>query len=143
MLIKQITQIQAWDLRHAVMWPDKPYDYIKLQGDETALHYGLFHEDELKSVISLFIEDGECQFRKFATLEGEQGKGYGSRLLEHVLKELKTRGIRRIWCNARTEKAGFYTRFGLRETDRRFTKGGKSYVIMEMVHGDGSRSSLT
>ena len=129
--IKKITKDKAWELRHKVMWPDKDFDYIKLEDDDLGIHFGLFKENILISVISLFISKEECQFRKFATLQQEQGKGYGSTLLDYVIMEAKKRGLKRIWCNARKNKVNFYKRFSLQETNDNFIKEDKSYVIME------------
>ncbi|WP_248927963.1 GNAT family N-acetyltransferase [Paenibacillus hamazuiensis] len=132
MEIKRIGKELTWPIRHMVMWPDKDIEYVKLKDDESGLHYGLFAENKLVSVVSLFIGRDEAQFRKFATLPEEQGKGYGSKLLQHVLDEMQASGVRRIWCNARRSKAGYYARFGLRETADVFNKDGVEYVIMEM-----------
>ncbi|MFS0821851.1 GNAT family N-acetyltransferase [Bacillus sp. 1P02SD] len=132
-IIKTIDKERAWEVRHKVMWPDKDFDYIKLEDDDSGIHYGFFKEDKLISVISLFINHQEAQFRKFATLQHEQGKGYGSRLLEFVINEAMNQDLNRIWCNARQKKIDFYKKFGLQETNHRFTKGGKSYVIMEKI----------
>ncbi|WP_028401867.1 GNAT family N-acetyltransferase [Ectobacillus panaciterrae] len=129
--IRMVDKEEVWKLRHKVMWPDKDFDYIKLEDDDSAIHFGLFKEDILISVISLFVNNEEAQFRKFATLQQEQGKGYGSELLKYVLKEAENKSVNRIWCNARTNKVNFYKRFGLKETNFSFIKGGKSYVIME------------
>ena len=130
-MITKIDKEKAWELRHKVMWPNKAFDYIKLEDDHLGIHFGLFKENMLISVISLFINNGECQFRKFATLQGEQGKGYGSTLLDYVIKEAKDCGVKRIWCNARKNKLSFYKKFGLQETNYSFMIGGKTYVIME------------
>lgn len=129
--ITKITKEQAWKVRHEVMWPDEDFDYIKLKDDDSGIHLGLFKGDTLISVVSLFIDKGIAQFRKFATLESEQGKGYGSRLLESVFEEAKVHDVKRIWCNARKNKKHFYQKFGFRETDTSFIKNGKSYVMME------------
>ncbi|MEH7236826.1 GNAT family N-acetyltransferase [Bacillus sp. JJ1562] len=129
--ITKIDKEKAWEVRHKVMWPDRDFDYIKLEDDDVGNHFGLFEEDKLISVISLFITNKVAQFRKFATLQHEQGRGYGSRLLDYVIKEAENRDLKRIWCNARKNKVDFYKKFGLQETDFTFTKGGKSYVIME------------
>ena len=129
--ITKVDKEAAWELRHKVMWPDKDLDYIKLEDDDLGTHFGLFKEDILISVISLFISNEEGQFRKFATLQQEQGKGFGSMLLDYVIKEAKNRGVKRLWCNARENKVNFYKKFGLQESNYRFTKGDKSYVIME------------
>ncbi|MBS4209542.1 GNAT family N-acetyltransferase [Bacillus sp. FJAT-50079] len=130
-IIKKISKEEAWELRHIVMWPDKDFDYIKLENDDLGIHFGLFKANLLISVISLFITEEKCQFRKFATLQQEQGKGYGSTLLDYVIMEAKKRGLKRIWCNARMNKVNFYKKFDLQETTAHFIKGGKSYVIME------------
>ncbi|PEL14062.1 GNAT family N-acetyltransferase [Bacillus sp. AFS017336] len=131
MTIKQVDKEEVWEIRHKVMWADKPFDYIKLNDDDLGMHFGLFKESNLISVISLFISNSECQFRKFATLHEEQDKGYGSTLLDYVLKEVNNTGVKKIWCNARMNKANFYKKFGLQETNASFIKDGKQYVIME------------
>ncbi|MED4018295.1 GNAT family N-acetyltransferase [Sutcliffiella cohnii] len=129
--IRKISKEEAWKIRHKVMWPDKPFEYIKLKADDAGIHFGLFNDTLLISVVSLFVTNEEAQFRKFATLLEEQGKGYGTALLKYVLKEAEAHGVKRLWCNARQNKADFYKKFGLDESSFTFIKGGKSYVIME------------
>ena len=129
--IASIPPQATWPIRQQVMWPDKPLDYVKLDQDDQGLHLGLKVEGKLVSIISAFIRGNEAQFRKFATLTEEQGKGYGSHLLSYLIAELEEQGIEKIWCNARQEKAGFYARFGLMQTAKTFSRGGIKYVIME------------
>lgn len=129
--IRNIDYRGTWSIRHRVMWPDKAEDYVRLEDDPKGSHLGLFADGELVSVISVFVENGEAQFRKFATLSQYQGKGYGSRLLEELFMRLQATSVRRVWCNARLEKCGLYERFGMKKTDSAFSKGGKDYVIME------------
>lgn len=131
MIIAQISANETWPLRQKVMWPDKPIDYVKIPGDEQAAHYGLLVKNRLVSIISLFHKNHEIQFRKFATLATEQGKGYGSYLLSGVLKENTTEDTTTIWCNARIDKIAFYEKFGLLPTQKTFNKGGIKYVIMK------------
>lgn len=133
--IRKINKEEVWKLRHEVMWPEREPDYIKLADDDQGVHYGLYQGEQLVSVLSLFINGTEAQFRKFATLELEQGQGYGTRLLKTVLEEAEQAGVRRIFCNARTYKAGFYKKFGMQATNQVFSKGGKDYVVMEKFLG--------
>ncbi|WP_238655827.1 GNAT family N-acetyltransferase [Paenibacillus piscarius] len=133
--IRKIDKEEVWKLRHEVMWPEREPDYIKLADDDQGVHYGLYQGEQLVSVLSLFINGTEAQFRKFATLELEQGQGYGTRLLKAVLEEAEQAGVRRIFCNARTYKAGFYKKFGMQPTNQVFSKGGKDYVVMEKFLG--------
>ncbi|RAS75375.1 GNAT family N-acetyltransferase [Priestia endophytica] len=129
--IANIEKEQAWTIRHKVMWPNKSIEYIKLEDDSSGIHLGLFKSGKLISVVSLFIDGEQAQFRKFATTQEEQGKGYGSKLLRYALERAKEEGVCKVWCNARTNKIHFYKKYGLCETGKEFIKGGQSYIIME------------
>lgn len=128
--MRSISPEETWELRHKVMWPDKNLDYIKLKDDKQGRHFGLFIDEELVSVISIFVEADEVQFRKFATLENLQGKGYGTMLLQFVMKEAKKLGAKRLWCHARKSKIDFYKRFGLEESGEILSKDGFEYAMM-------------
>jgi len=130
-VIKEITSEETLAIRHKVMWPNKSIDYIRIPNDSTGSHYGLFLNDKLISVISLFIQDNSAQFRKFATLSKYQGIGFGSVLLREIIEIVKRDKLSKIWCNARIDKSNFYTKFGLNHTDIQFQRGGIDYVIME------------
>jgi predicted GNAT family N-acyltransferase len=131
--IKQIPLSKTLAIRHKVMWPNKPIEYVKLPNDEKAKHFGLFVNGEIASIISLFIENNEAQFRKFATLIEFQELGYGTILLKSVINLIQKEGIRKLWCNARVEKSKFYERFNLKPTNTKFEKGGIKYIIMEII----------
>lgn len=130
-IIKQITSSETLPIRHKVMWPDKPLAYVMLPNDELGRHYGLFVNEKMTAIISLFITNNEAQFRKFATLNEFQGLGYGTKLLHSIIDLLKEEGIKKLWCNARVEKTKFYEKFNLRATDKVYQKGGIEFVIME------------
>lgn len=130
MSIKRIEAHQTWELRQRVMWPDKDISHVKLQDDALGLHYGLFADDRLISVISLFFTDGIVQFRKFATDCEQQHQGYGTRLLSYAIEQAVQRKARQIWCHARKDAVPFYARFGLAETGEPFKRDGKEYIRM-------------
>ena len=131
--VKSISHEETLPIRHVVLWPSKPIDYVRVKNDEAGYHYGVYVEEKLVSVISVFITDNEAQFRKFATLVEEQGKGYGSKLFQHMLKELEEMDIKRVWCNARSNANGFYKHYGFKNAaDTVFYRGEISYTIMEL-----------
>ncbi|WP_445709829.1 GNAT family N-acetyltransferase [Flavobacterium sp.] len=105
-------------------------EYVKLPNDESARHFGLFVNGEILSIISLFKENNEIQFRKFATLIEFQGLGYGTILLKNIIDLIKKEGITKLWCNARIEKSKFYEKFNLKLTSEKFKKDGIDYVVM-------------
>lgn len=131
--IIEITADDAVPIRHKVMWPNHSIDYVKLPNDHEGKHFGLFVDHTLISVVSLFITNKEAQFRKFATLNEYQGKGYGTMLLKEIMHIAEKEQLSKIWCNARTAKTNYYTKFNLQITTTEFVKGGINYVIMERI----------
>lgn len=130
--IKEIEASETWPLRQKVMWPSKPLEFVILDNDDEGLHYGLFQKELLVSVISLFMNGEEGQFRKFATDDYFQGRGYGTKLLEHLISEAKRKNLKRLKCNARITAIEFYQRFGMKVASDIIRKNGKDYVVMEL-----------
>ena len=130
MEIKKISPSDTWSIRQSVMWHDKPLTYVQLAEDENGLHYGVFENAELLSVISLFIENENAQFRKFATQVTHQGKGHGSALLNFLIHECEKKQIKNLWCNARTSAYPFYQKFGFEIVSETWTKDGIEFVKM-------------
>ncbi|MHC0441315.1 GNAT family N-acetyltransferase [Flavobacterium sp. 3-210] len=132
MKIAVIEPSQTWQIRHQVMWPDQPFEFVQLKEDELGFHFGAFEDEKLVSIVSCFFSDDEMQFRKLATLEEFQGKGIASELLNHIFKLAKQKNMAKIWCNARTNKKAFYEKFGMTDTHKIFTKEGQEFTIMEI-----------
>jgi GNAT superfamily N-acetyltransferase len=130
MEIRPIPAAATFDLRHRVLWPDKPAAYVQLPDDEDGLHFGAFEDGVLVSVVSLFGEGDEARFRKFATEPAWQGRGIGSALLRHIMYEAARRGARQLWCDARQATAGFYQKLGFAVDGAPFYKGPIPYVRM-------------
>jgi len=133
MEVKKINASDTWQIRHEVMWPDQPFEFVQLEEDNLGFHFGVFEEDKLVSIISCFIEGKEMQFRKLATLEEYQGKGIASHLLKYILEFAKEKGVEKVWCNARTNKKSFYEKFGMIDTFKTFVKSGQEFTIMEIL----------
>lgn len=133
MVIKAIDASETWQIRHEVMWPDQPYEFVQLEEDSVGLHYGVFKGDQVVSVVSCFIVKDEMQFRKLATLHAYQGKGLASALLHFIFNVAREKELKKIWCNARKEKKYFYEKFGMRDTGVVFTKAGQEFTIMEVL----------
>ena len=121
----------TYPLRHSVLWPDKPLDYVRIDEDELGYHYGTYLEDELVAVISLFVTGTAARFRKFATRPDQQNKGLGTSLLQHVFAEARRLGANTIYCDARLSAAAFYQRFGMQPAGEVFFKGEIPYQRYE------------
>lgn len=137
--IRSLTPEQTYPLRHAVLWPDKPVDYVRIDTDGEGLHYGAFRDDELVAVISLFI-DGETgdsgrtvRFRKFATRPDCQRMGIGTQLMNHSIDEARRLNATVLWCDARLDAADFYRRFGMEPVSAIFYKGLIPYAKFSLT----------
>lgn len=126
--IRSILPEQTYPLRHSVLWPDKPFDYVKVENDDEGLHVGAFLDDELVAVISLFVNGKDSRFRKFAARPDCQRQGIGTLLLNHVISEAKRLGATTLWCDARLDAADFYRRFGMEAVSNVFYKGPIPYA---------------
>ena len=128
-----ITAEQTHPLRHAVLWPDKPFDYVKIDNDEAGHHYGVFRNDELVAVISLFVDGPISRFRKFAVRPDCQRMGIGTQLMHHVMGEARRMNATTLWCDARLDAGGFYRRFGMEPVSEVFYKGPVPYARFSLT----------
>ncbi|KAI1845832.1 hypothetical protein JX265_013519 [Neoarthrinium moseri] len=128
--IRAIHAADTYPLRHVVLWPDRPAEYVQLPDDASGQHFGAFVSGELVSVISLFPDGESARFRKFATAAPWQGKGVGSALLQHTIAAARQTGAGSIWCDARSSALPFYQRFGMQAEGDTFYKGEVPYLLM-------------
>ncbi|GGE96679.1 GNAT family N-acetyltransferase [Hymenobacter cavernae] len=130
-IIRVIQPEDTYALRHSVLWPDKPLEYVKIAEDNEGQHFGAFHEERLLGVISLFVQKEAARFRKFAVDPKYQRQGIGSELLTRVMQEARQRGATTIACDARQEATGLYYKFGMKPVGSVFYKGPIAYVRMQ------------
>ncbi|KAI9065963.1 acyl-CoA N-acyltransferase [Trametes sanguinea] len=150
--IRRISADETVPLRHSVLWPDHPVSHVLLPEDSSGFHYGAFLLDSSTpvAVISAFYDplppttdspaspsqppetaQRTARFRKFACDPAYQGKGIGTRLLQHVFDvAAKEMGCSVVWCDARRSAAGWYERRGMRRFGEMFFKGDIEYVRM-------------
>ena len=131
--IHPITPDQTYALRHAVLWPDKPFDYVRIDNDGEGHHYGAFRNNELVAVISLFVEGNSGRFRKFATRPDCQRMGIGMQLLNHVIDQARRLNATVLWCDARLDAGDFYRRFGMEPVSEVFYKGPIPYAKFSLI----------
>ena len=115
------------------MYPANDLDFVKLGEDDRGHHFGVYEKEQLISVISLFMDGDEMQFRKFATIEEMQGKGYGTTLLKYVFDFAQKHHIKKVWCNARTSALSLYEKFGMEQGKDKWIKYGLEFVKMEKI----------
>ncbi len=120
--IRQITAAETIPLRHSVLRPHQPVAACHYPGDEDEVnfHIGAFHNEDLISVASYFLEkhpdldEGpQYRLRGMATAPAFRGQKAGSQLLVKGNEILSKKGVPVWWCNARISAAGYYEKAGL------------------------------
>jgi GNAT superfamily N-acetyltransferase len=117
-MIEKITRAQTQPLRSVVLRNNKPPEECVLPTDENPdiFHLGYFEADKIISIGTFFPEDypdkgiNGFRLRGMATDPNYAGKGYGAKLINFAINELKSKGAAYIWCNARAAAVGFYSR---------------------------------
>ena len=138
--ISKISAEQTYELRHKVLWPDKPRGHCVLEGDETALHFGGSIDGDLISVVSVFPDGhNQMRLRKFAILRKYQGQGVGTAHIKHAIEYLMDMQIDTLWCDARTKAIPFYVKQGFVKEGELFLRSGVSYIRMVRALRSGQK----
>lgn len=129
--IEQIRPELTWRLRQQVLYPEQQLHEMEMEEDNDGYHFGVFRENKLVAVVSLFLRGEDCQFRKFAVEPSVQHMRIGSSLLQYITDFAINEGAKRIWCNARLTAVPFYLKNGFDQTGKFFSKNGFDYEILE------------
>lgn len=132
MNIRKISAEDTLQLRRDVLYPNESLEAVKVDHDEDGLHFGVFDQGQLVTVVSLFLDRDSAQFRKLATAPAAQGKGFGKAILAHLADICKKEKIKLLWCNARDTAVTFYDGLGYTKKGDYFVKGGITFVRMEL-----------
>ncbi|MDR7371815.1 GNAT family N-acetyltransferase [Flavobacterium aquidurense] len=115
--IKEIPSKETYIVRQPVLRKGKPIESCIFEGDDldTTHHFGLFDNENLTGIISLFkqinttfAEKNQAQIRGMAVLETHQKKGFGEALVKYCEEYCIEENVDLIWFNARTAAVGFY-----------------------------------
>jgi phosphoribosylformimino-5-aminoimidazole carboxamide ribotide isomerase len=132
MNIRRINADDTLQLRRDVLYPNRTLTEMKMDHDAEGLHYGVFDQDQLVTVVSLFPGQESAQFRKLATAAAAQGKGFGKAVLAHLADFCRKHHIGLLWCNARDTAVSFYDQLGYTPVGDFFIKDGITFLKMEL-----------
>jgi GNAT superfamily N-acetyltransferase len=119
--IRNLTAIETYPVRHAVLRKGQPLSSCHFEGDDlkNTKHFGLFENESLEGIVSLFENSNtifeevkQIQIRGMAVLEHNQGKGYGKQLIAYCESYLADTDYALLWFNARKNAVGFYQKSG-------------------------------
>jgi GNAT superfamily N-acetyltransferase len=142
--IKFIPSKETYLVRQPVLRAGKPIESCFFDGDdlETTVHFGLYYDEVLVGVVSIFENNNEIfsdkhqmQIRGMAVLEEFQNKKLGNFLINYVEEHAKSRNIPLIWFNARETAVAFYKKLNYQIIGTPFdiTGIGKHYIMFKHI----------
>lgn len=120
-MIREISALETFPVRHPVLRAGKPVESCRFEGDDlpTTMHFGYYERGQLLGVASLFAVDNpefeypaQLQLRGMAVMPDQQKKGIGDELLRHAEQFAHDKHYKLIWFNAREIAVGFYQKLG-------------------------------
>ena len=106
-------------------------DEENLAQENRQLHFGLFEEDKIKACVLIQpFKDTHAKLRQMAVTDDNQGKGYGSTMVDEVEKYLREIGMTNIELHARTSAVGFYEKKGYSVFGDEFLEVGIPHLKM-------------
>ncbi len=141
-IIREITPKETFAVRWPVLRPGKPLESCRFEGDEleTTRHYGLFDEEELAAVVSVFEssspwfeDESQMQLRGMGVLPAYRRRRYGERLVKYLEAYAKRKNATVMWFNAREAAVPFYEKCGYETIGDGFDIGdiGKHFVMFK------------
>ena len=127
--VRTVAAAEVLPLRHAVLRAGWPVDSAVFAGDDTPTtkHFAAFRKAKLLAVASVFQMEmpehrgvSAMQLRGMATAPVARGTGLGRALVAASIEFAKKNEIGLLWCNARTEAAGFYSKLGFQTVGPEF-----------------------
>ncbi|AXB56602.1 GNAT family N-acetyltransferase [Flavobacterium fluviale] len=142
--IKEIPSKETYAVRQPVLRKGKPIESCIFEGDdlETTHHFGLFDNENLIGIISLFnkintifAEQNQAQIRGMAVLETHQKMGFGEALVRHCETYCNENKVDLIWFNARTTAVGFYQKMNYQPLGESFDikDVGEHYMMFKKL----------
>ncbi|MCH3882607.1 MULTISPECIES: GNAT family N-acetyltransferase [Tenacibaculum] len=142
-MIKNISAEETYAIRKSVLREgvDLPF---KFDGDfnKETFHLGAFKNIKLVGIASLMKTESnllsykkQYQLRGMATINDVRGLGYGSKIIDEVILQLKMMNIECVWCNAREIAIDFYIKKGFSIIGNPFTISqiGKHFVMYKKI----------
>ena len=146
MHIKPVERDAEWAMARAIRFrvfveeqhcpPDEEMD----EYDAQSRHFIGFAEDAPVATARwrrvLYGNRPAAKLERFAVVPEERGKGYGRRLVEHVLADVQSAGFDTQVLHAQAHLQAFYESFGFAAAGEPFVEAGIPHI--RMVRGDSA-----
>lgn len=100
-----------YDLRYRILRKPlgQPMSTVKTEEDDTATHFALYEDKQLKAIARLDLKENSGAQVRFVAVDTElQGKGFGKKLMLGIEEYCKQHKIQKIELQARENAVDFY-----------------------------------
>ena len=128
-LFKKVNLQDISKLRRESLYQDLPKRLSTYNEDhyKNTEHFALFIDKQIVSGLTIVRRknnketlDSFVQLRGMFTISKEYGKGYGSILINMLVKNLEKKKIKFIWCNSRIKAVNFYEKNNFKKVGNKF-----------------------
>lgn len=127
--LKPISYIETLEIRQQVLRPHNNVNECRFLGDRspTTAHFGLYENDQLVSIASIYNEPEPNSFdshawrvRGMATISEHRCSGCGDQLLQKCIEYAIENEATYVWCNGRIKAQTFYEKHGFKSSGKKF-----------------------
>lgn len=107
----ELEWIHYYDLRYRILREPlgQPISEVKTAEDDTATHFALYEDKQLKAIARLDLkENASAQVRFVAVENKSQGKGFGKKIMLEIENYCKQNQLVKIELQARENAVPFY-----------------------------------
>lgn len=119
--IRKIRPEETYVLRQDILRPDQSLADCQFVGDleKTSFHFGAFLGEMQIGIASIYnqnesekAEEGVWRIRGMAVADVFRNVKIGAKLLQSCIEYAESQNAKLVWCNARSNVIGFYSKFG-------------------------------
>ena len=121
---------KAVAIRHEVFVKGQNVEvWIELEHEDESYHYLLFLDDTPVATARWRNTDAGIKLERFATLPEYRNRGFGSRLLEEIMKDIEGLGLK-IYLHAQIGAVRFYEKHGFVQEGELFYEANIGHIGM-------------
>jgi len=132
---------KAFELRHMLFFAPHglPREIVNDEAENKSTHMAISDDSKLIAYGRITeLESGCFQISQMVVCPKFQSQGYGTQLLNAIVRIAKNKGAKKIVLNARTTAIGLYRKQGFREVGAVFNSDCTGVPHIKMVYNENT-----
>lgn len=121
----------ALDIRIKVFVEEQKVDYdLEIENEAESIHFLLYHKKEAIATARYRFTQKGVKLERFAILKEFRGRGYGNKLIRHVLNQARQHK-KPIYLFSQDYAVGYYANWGFKIKGEPFDEANIQHYLME------------